>query len=205
MSFFLRTSSGRVPYRSRASIRIATSVILGGYPLGGLVVLNSGLAGEGAPALTLSIAGLVLIALAVLAFFYIAPSYMQRIVGEQICELDDLERDLRQKAYAFAYHLLTGLVAAAIFYLAVANDDTRLTLWSPSTYSHWNTIFWGVLLYCFTLPTAYLAWTMPDLAHETGEDEEDAGPVRKARARWWLWGLIIAGGIAGFILARVIS
>lgn len=205
MSFFLRTSSGRVPRRSRASIRIATSVTLGGYPLGGLVVLNSGLAGEGAPSLVLSITGLVLIALAVLAFFYIAPSYMQRIVGEQVCELDDLERDLRQKAYAFAYHLLTGLVAAAIFYLAVANDDTRLTLWSPSTYSHWNTIFWGVLLYCFTLPTAYLAWTMPDLAYEAGEDVEDTGPVRKVRARWWLWGLIIAGGIAGFILARVIT
>jgi len=130
---------------------------------------------------------------------------MQRIVGEQLCELDDLERDLRQKAYAFAYHLLTGLVASAIFYLAVANDDTRLTLWAPDSYTHWNTIFWGVLLYCFTLPTAYLAWTMPDIADEFGEDELEAEPVRKPGVRWWLWGLIIAGGIGGFILARTIT
>ncbi|AZU02763.1 hypothetical protein X907_0214 [Glycocaulis alkaliphilus] len=205
MSFYMRTANGKTPRRSRNAMRLATSLTLFGYPLGGLVMLNAPLAGDGSPGFVVSMAGLGVIAMAVFAFFYIAPSYMQRIIGEQVCELDDLERDLRQKAYAFAYHVLTGLVAAFIFYLAVANDDTRLTLWAPSTYSHWNTIFWGVLLYCFTLPTAYLAWTMPDIAHEFADEELDSEPARKPGIRWWLWGLIIAGGLAGFILARVIT
>jgi len=205
MSFYMRTANGRAAQRSRASMRLATSIVLAGYPLGALLTLNSGLAGDGGGAFALNLTGLAIIVLAVFAFFYIAPSYMQRIVGEQLCELDDLERDLRQKAYAFAYHLLTGLIAAAIFYLAVANDDTRLTLWAPDSYTHWNTIFWGVLLYCFTLPTAYLAWTMPDIAHEFVDEELNAEPARKPGVRWWLWGLIIAGGIGGFILARTIT
>ncbi|HCY55750.1 MAG TPA: hypothetical protein DF715_09560 [Oceanicaulis sp.] len=201
----MRTANGRTPRRSRTSMRLATGLILAGYPLGALLALNSGLAGEGSVSFALSLAGLAVIAVSVFAFFYIAPSYMQRIIGEQLCELDDLERDLRQKAYAFAYHVLTGLVAAAIFYLAVANDDTRLTLWAPDSYTHWNTIFWGVLLYCFTLPTAYLAWTMPDISDEFAEEELEAEPVRKPGVRWWLWGLIVAGGLAGFILARMIT
>lgn len=205
MSFYMRTANGRTPRRSRTSMRLATGLILAGYPLGALMALNSGLAGEGSVSFAFSLAGLAVIAVSVFAFFYIAPSYMQRIIGEQLCELDDLERDLRQKAYAFAYHVLTGLVAAAIFYLAVANDDTRLTLWAPDSYTHWNTIFWGVLLYCFTLPTAYLAWTMPDISDEFAEEELEAEPVRKPGVRWWLWGLIVAGGLAGFILARMIT
>lgn len=205
MSFYMRTANGRAAQRSRTSMRLATSIVLAGYPLGALLTLNSGIAGDGSGAFALNLTGLAIIVLAVFAFFYIAPSYMQRIVGEQLCELDDLERDLRQKAYAFAYHLLTGLIAAAIFYLAVANDDTRLTLWAPDSYTHWNTIFWGVLLYCFTLPTAYLAWTMPDIAHEFIDEELNAEPVRKPGVRWWLWGLIVAGGIGGFILARTIT
>lgn len=205
MSFYMRTAKGRIPSRSRTGMRVATSLTLIGYPLGGLVALNSSLAGDGSAAFVLDLAGLGAIVIAVIAFFYIAPSYMQRIVGEQVSELDDLERDLRQKAYAFAYLVLTSVVAAAIFYLAVANDDTRLTLWAPDSYSHWNTIFWGVLLYSFTLPTAYLAWTMPDITHEFSEDELDGEPLRKPRARWWLWGLIAAGGLFGLLLARLIT
>lgn len=205
MSFYIRTSSGRTAPRSRTSMRLATTITLAGYPLGALITLNAPLAGEGSAAFVLHMVGLALIVTAIFAFAYIAPSYMQRIVGEQVSELDDLERDLRQKAYAVAYHVLTGLVAASIFYMAVANDQTRLTLWAPDSYTHWNTIFWGVLLYCFTLPTAYLAWTMPDIAHEFSEDEIAAEPARKPRARWWLWGLIVGGGIAGFILARLIT
>ncbi|MGP1275148.1 MAG: hypothetical protein ACQRW7_07000 [Caulobacterales bacterium] len=204
MSFYLRTASGKTPQRSRTSMRLATSLTLGGYPLGALIALNAPLAGEGGGALALNIAGLGFIVLAIAGFAYIAPSYMQRIVGEQVCELDDLERDLRQKAYAFAYHVLTGLVAAAIFYLAVANDETRLTLWAPDSYTHWNTIFWGVLLYSFTLPTAYLAWTMPEFEPEADEDVSTP-PLRKPGVRWWLWALIASGMIAGFILARLIT
>lgn len=95
MSFYLRMPNGRVPARSRTAMRTATSLVLFGYPAGALIVLNADLGGSSVPAFIAAIAGLALIALGVLAFFYIAPSYMQRIVGEQVCELDDLERDLR--------------------------------------------------------------------------------------------------------------
>lgn len=40
-------------------------------------------------------------------------------------------------------------------------DGGRLNLWTPSTYDHWNAIFWGAMLYAFTLPTAWLAWAGP--------------------------------------------
>lgn len=201
MSFYLRTAKGRIPQRSRASMRAAATLVLAGYPLGALITLNADRTGGGEASLIIGIGGLVLIALSVFAFAYLAPSYMQRIVGEQVSELDDLERALRHKAFSFSYQVLTGLAAAGIFYLAVANDDTRLTLWAPSTYSHWNTVFWGVLLYSFTLPTAYLAWTMPDISADLADEEDGGVPARKPQARWWLWGLIVAGAAGGFILA----
>ena len=205
MSFYLRTAKGRIPQRSRASMRAAAIMVLAGYPAGALIALNADRAGGGEVSFIIGVGGLVLIALSVLAFFFIAPSYMQRIVGEQISELDDLERDLRQKAFSFSYQLLTGLVAACIFYLAVANDERRLTLWAPSTYSHWNTIFWGVLLYSFTLPTAYLTWTMPDISAELADEDDVEISPHRPRARWWLWGMLAAGASGGLILALLTS
>lgn len=197
MSFYIRSASGRIPYRSRLSVRAAVFMVLIGYPAGCLMQL-----GESARALDL--AGLALVVVSAVAFFWLATSHVQRIAGEQASELDDLERDLRRRAFAFSYQVFTALMAAGVFYLAVANDDTRLTLWAPQTYAHWNAIFWGVLLYSFTLPSAWLAFTLP-APDDEDQDADAAAPDRKPRTRWWLWGLISAGLLAGFILARVIT
>ncbi|KAA5803547.1 hypothetical protein F1654_07010 [Alkalicaulis satelles] len=200
MSFYIRMPSGRVPRRSRISLRLASLTVLIAYPAGCLIQLIFDHPGPG-------VTGLALVLLAVLAFFWLAPSQVQRIAGEQVCQLDDVERDLRRRAYAFSYQVLTGLMAAGIFYLAVANDDTRLTLWAPQTYAHWNAIFWGVLLYSFTLPSAWLAWTLPapDAEDEAEADRSADEPAEKPRARWWLWGLLASGAAVGFVLARVLA
>lgn len=197
MSFYIRTPSGRIPHRSRGSLRGAVILVLAGYPAGCLLQLAGG--GQ-----AVDLTGLALVVLSAVAFFWLATSHVQRIAGEQASELDDLERDLRRRAFAFSYQVFTALMAAGVFYLAVANDDTRLTLWAPQTYAHWNAIFWGGLLYSFTLPSAWLAFTLP----APDDEDQDAGaaaPGRKPRTRWWLWALITAGLLAGFILARVIT
>lgn len=204
MSLYFRSASGRVPVRSQASMRAATSLALAAYPLGALCMLI-GPADQPTPASVLAdMVGLGLIVVAFLAFAIVAPSYLQRIAAEQACALDELEKDLRRRAYAFSYQAMTGIALVAIFYLAVANDETRIQLWAPSSYAHWNTIFWGVMLYAFTLPTAYLAWTMPAPLFE---DEEPGavptGPRARAsrhvwRRRIWL-ALLGAAGLAGGI------
>lgn len=196
MSFYIRSASGRIPYRSPLLVRAAVFMVLIGYPAGCLMQL-------GGSARALDLAGLALVVVSAVAFFWLATSHVQRIAGEQASELDDLERDLRRRAFAFSYQVFTALMAAGVLYLAVANDDTRLTLWAPQTYAHWNAIFWGVLLYSFTLPSAWLAFTLPA---PDDEDQDAAGePGAKPRPRWWLWALITVGLLAGFILARVIT
>jgi hypothetical protein len=196
MSFYIRSASGRIPYRSRRSLCGAVILVLAGYPAGCLLQLAGG-------GRVPDLIGLALVVVSAVAFFWLATSHVQRIAGEQASELDDLERDLRRRAFAFSYQVFTALMAAGVFYLAVANDDGRLTLWAPQTYAHWNAIFWGVLLYSFTLPSAWLAFTLPA---PDDEDQDAAGePGAKPRPRWWLWALITGGLLAGFILARVIT
>lgn len=49
-------------------------------------------------------------------------------------------------------------------YMALGSDTGGsgvISLWTPSTYDHWNAIFWGVFVYAAVLPTAYLAWAAP--------------------------------------------
>jgi hypothetical protein len=204
MSLFFRTVSGRVPMRSQSAMRAAIVTTLGAYPLGCILMLIS--PDEPSPAaMAMDLSGLGLILLSVAAFIFIAPSYAQRIAAEQSCLLDDLERDLRRRAYAFAYQVMCGLALLGIFYLAVANDDTRIQLWAPDSYAHWNAVFWGVMLYAFTLPTAWLAWTMP--APVFDDEPEDAHgsrpPARPGvwKRRGFLIGLGVAGALAGFALA----
>jgi hypothetical protein len=45
--------------------------------------------------------------------------------------------------------------------MGVASSAERVSLWTPSTFDHWNAIIWGALLYAFFLPAAVLAWTAP--------------------------------------------
>ncbi|MEO1039161.1 MAG: hypothetical protein AAFX09_06410 [Pseudomonadota bacterium] len=164
MTFFYRGPSGRIPARSADLMRLATSVALIAYPLGCLIQLifpdtspEAGLSwGEGG--------GFALIILALFAFVIIAPSQLQRITGEEAKALDEFEINLRRRAYTFAYQVFAAIVLVGILYTAIAVDtldSDRFTLWVPTSYDHWNAVFWGAVLYAFVLPTAYLAWTAP--------------------------------------------
>ena len=162
--FFYRGKTHRTPKRSTLMLRGATLTALIAYPAGAVLQLvfpdttpEPGLTwGEGV--------GFALIILALFAFVIIAPSHLQRIVGEEAKHLDEFEMDLRRKAYAFSYWALSAIVVIAVLYMALAadgNGDGLITLWKPTTYDHWNAIFWGAMLYAVVLPTAYLAWAGP--------------------------------------------
>lgn len=128
------------------------------YPAGCLMVLAASFNGDRA----LEIAGLVLILLAVLCFALVVGTGVQRILGESRAELDELEIQLREKAYASAYHIFAGLVSVAVLYVTIASGAREdLNLWIPSNYDQWTAVLWGVLLSAMILPTAVLAWRLP--------------------------------------------
>jgi len=164
MTFFYRGKSTAAAQRSRAGMRIATSLVLIAYPLaciGQLIWPDQ----TPEPGLTFGerfwIAGLII---AFGAFIYIAPSYLQRIAGEVSNELDEFELALRRKAYAWSYMVFTAMTLIGLIYLAIALDASHsraLQLWTPTTFDHWNGLIWGAILYAFVLPTAYLAWAAP--------------------------------------------
>jgi hypothetical protein len=166
MPFFYRGKSDQAPQRSRFTMRIATLTALLAYPAGCVIQLafpdttpDPGLTGG-------EIAGFTLLAVSILAFCFIAPSWLQRIVGEEAKRLDEFEMDLRRRAYTFSYSVFAGLAVLFAIYMALSvdlADSGKLQLWVPVTYDHWNAIFWGAMLYAFVLPTAWLAWAGPAL------------------------------------------
>ena len=167
MSFYYRSTSGVPVTRSIRSMKLATLFALALYPLGCLLRLAA--TEGGAAALAFDIAGLVLVVAAVAAFAFIAPTSWQRIVGEEERLLDERELQQRYKAQAFGYAVFAGLTLLTLIYFAIGTDlgtQKGVGVWLPSSFDHWNAFIWGTLLYAFTLPTAYLAWTMPPLPEE---------------------------------------
>ena len=164
MSFFYRGSGRKSPIYSRSLMRLLTSVALLAYPIGCVVRVLYTDPDRQAELFVGDMAGLALIILAFIAFIMIAPSNLQRIVGDEKKNLDEFELDLRRRANGFAYQAFASLALIGVFYMSVAVDDNRLSalgLWTPASYEAWNAIMWGGLLYAFTLPTAYLAWFGP--------------------------------------------
>lgn len=172
MPFFYRGKSGAARQRSRATMRIVTLATLIGYPAGCVTQL---IFPDTSPEPGLTVgeaAGFALIGVSLLAFCFIAPSWLQRIVGEQTDCLDEFEMDLRRRAYTFSYSVFASLAVLFAIYMALSVDlaeSGKLQLWTPTTYDHWNAIFWGAMLYAFVLPTTWLAWAGPALL----EDPED--------------------------------
>lgn len=170
MSFFYRNRSARIVERSPAMMRLATSVALAAYPAGALLMVlgpDPDAAGSVWPHVT----GLALIAASLIAFATFAASRLQRIAGEEKVRLDEFELVLRLRARSFAYNVFTGLVLVGIVYIGIASDlaaSGRANLWVPQGYDQWSGVFWGLILYAFVLPTAYLSWTLP--APPAGEE-----------------------------------
>lgn len=85
-------------------------------------------------------------------------SRLQRIVGDEAGQLDEMELQLRHLATSRAYLAFT---AAAVLGVAYCGFATNAGLWRPNLFEHWNGLFWGLFLYASLLPTAILAWTLP--------------------------------------------
>ena len=164
MTFYYRGAKERpAPVRSDLAIRVATALVLIAYPAGCIALL---LAPDTSPEPGFVIGELiwaVLLLTTLGAFAFIAPSYQQRIVGEETDRLDEFEMQTRQRAYAFSYKAFTALSLIGLIYLASSLDIAEgagLDLWRPTSFEHWSAIIWGALLYAFVLPTAYIGWTM---------------------------------------------
>lgn len=112
------------------------------------------------------IVGILLVALAALASIPVFSSRLYKIVGDGTIKLDEFETQLRLQSITTAYHILVSILLVAIIYLAIAADSARL--WLPTTYGHFNAIFWGGTLYAMLIPAAVLVWRLKD----TEMDEE---------------------------------
>ena len=154
---FYRSPVSKAGGPSVATLRTLTMVSLAAYPAGA-VIMAAGGDGSGGM-FPFELAGLGLIALALVAAAPVLGSRLQRIVGDTTVELDEMEMQLRYKALSWGYYAFTAAVLLAIFYAGVASDTG---LWLPRGFDAWNGLFWGVFLYASLLPTAFLAWTVKD-------------------------------------------
>ena len=136
------------------------------YPLGCVLQLVStdesfGLAGD--------VAGLLMVASALLIFAVLAGSSLQRQSQELEAMLDERELAERNRAAYGAHSIFAGLVLLGVIYMMIARDliiNQKLILWLPETGDHWNAIFWGLLLAALTLPGAVLAWGKGEAADD---------------------------------------
>ena len=170
MSFFYRSRTDRAVERSPTMMRLATTIALAAYPAGALLMVL-GPDADTAGSVWSRVTGLVLITVSLIAFATFASSRLQRIAGEEKVRLDEFELVLRLRARSFAYNVFTGLVLVGTVYIGIASDlgaSGRANLWVPQGYDQWSGVFWGLILYAFVLPTAYLSWTLP--APPAGED-----------------------------------
>jgi hypothetical protein len=142
---------------SLRTTRTLTSLSLGCYPIGG-VILAAGGDGQGGLFLW-EAAGLLLITIAVLCAAPVLGSRLQRIVGEEVKLLDEWELQQRHGAISSAYATLSAIVVASMFYAALASD---FGWWLPRSYDAFNMLFWGVFLYATLLPTVFLAWRLDE-------------------------------------------
>ena len=161
MSFYYRRADGKPVNLPIFVMRLLTTLALAAYPAGCLLMLLAPGATEASDLVLGEIGGFALILVALLSFGLVAVSSLQRIVGEQTKHLDEFEMDLRRRGNAVAYQLFAGLTLLGLLYLGVATSAERVSLWTPSTFDHWNAVIWGALLYAFILPTTVLAWIAP--------------------------------------------
>lgn len=166
---FIRSASR--PFGRTMSRRTVQGLIAGIYtlyPAGCLVRLWPG---EEGPAAFADIAGLLLIAVALVLFAVLAGSSLQRQAQEPDTQLDERELAQRNRAAFYAHNTFSGVVLLGILYLMLSQDligNDKLHLWTPTTGDHWNGIFWGLFLLSLTLPAAFLAWSR-DLALDEAE------------------------------------
>jgi len=153
---FYRSEKGATD-RSVAFVRAASLASLLAYPAGALTLAL------GQDSATNSIIGYGLVLFSILCAALLTGSTAQRIVGEEAKLLDEFELTLRYRTMGTAYAVFSTLALGAAIYAAIAADKGG---WLPTTYEHYNGVFWGIFLYAFTLPTACLAWLLDPSAEQ---------------------------------------
>jgi len=159
--FYIRSKND--PYKARPisirSARWASSIALIAYPPGAFLLgLGTDLVAKGA--------GAVLLMASLFGAAFLTSSSVQRIVGEQPQFLDEFEMQVRLRAMQSAYAMFTVLALLFVLYSAIASD-TRL--WVPRDYEGYNGVFWGIFLYAWVLPSAFVAWRMDEAEESAGE------------------------------------
>lgn len=152
--FYIRSKNDPMKARpvSARAARWAGAVALGAYPPGAYLLGETG-------NVAAKVGGAVLLIAALLGAGFLSNSSVQRIVGEQPHYLDEFEMQLRLRAMQSAYAAFTVLALLFTVYAAIASN-TRL--WVPRTYDGYNGLFWGVFLYAWVMPAAFVAWRMDD-------------------------------------------
>jgi hypothetical protein len=141
---------------SRPVVWTLLSVLYVGYPAGCILrLLHAGL--PSAPAW--NVVGVGLITAAFVAFFLLAGSSLQRLAQEQSGKLDERELMQRNRAAYRAYGSLSGVALLGLIYMSLQPDIAKkdIVLWIPTTYDHWNAVFWGAFILATTLPSVFLS------------------------------------------------
>ncbi len=89
--------------------------------------------------------------------------------GTKACALpaaDERQAQVRDRAFARAYQILSGVFCLALLYVMLAQD---FSWWLPRSGSFQGTFF-GAVLFSATLQSAVVAWMEPDQL-QPGEDE----------------------------------
>jgi len=152
--FYIRSTKDTHKARpiSVRAARAATVFALIAYPPGAFLLA----AGGGLPA---RLAGAALLLAVLGSAGMLATTWVQRIVGELPQYLDEFEMQVRLRAMQGAYMTFTLLILGFVMYSALAADTQ---LWVPRTYRAFNALFWGVFLYAWLLPTAFVAWRIEE-------------------------------------------
>lgn len=159
-----KTNRADLPMRV-TRVRWLSLAALISYPVGAVTHLMGSMAGSTA----ISITGLVIVGVTLVCAAAIIGTGVQRIVGDRIEHLNEIEIGQRQSAYANAYRLFGVVMLTGAFYLGLASDQTDSgSLWMPSNFDQWAGVVWGIIVMIFILPAAFLSWTLP--AEEIEDD-----------------------------------
>ncbi|MGF1462359.1 MAG: hypothetical protein ACFB2Z_04220 [Maricaulaceae bacterium] len=116
----------------------------------------------GADRLT-DLAGLALVALSLECAAVVLLSHRQRFVADDTARLDEREMMVRRRAFERAYFTLAIMVLLGLggtVMLTAFSEAASVTFWRPTTWAHWNALFFGVGMVAVLLLASVVAWTV---------------------------------------------
>jgi hypothetical protein len=112
-------------------------------------------AGVGFYFLDIIVAAYVSFAIATIAVCVLQRTGVYRISGGK--RLDDMERDLRAKAYQTAYYILGGATLLLFLTFGILSKNNLISNGGEI----WGFLFWCSAMFVVLVPVACLSWKMP--------------------------------------------